>query len=71
MRARRAAACCAQAATGSGASMREAAKIASHCLATASCSARSGNISAAQAGVAAATMLQLVAKLVICSSAGR
>ena len=51
--------------------MREAAKIASHSRSTASVSGRSGNTVRAQAGVAQATMFQLMAKLVISSSEGR
>ena len=52
VRACSAALCPAQAATGSGWSTRDAAKIASHSRATASASGRSGNMRRAQAGEA-------------------
>ncbi len=51
--------------------MRVVKKMASHSLATATSGASSGNIAAAQAGVALATIVQLIACRVINSSAGR
>ena len=51
--------------------MRDVVKIASHNLERATSGASSGNMAAAQAGVAPATMVQLISWRVISSSAGR
>ncbi len=71
MRARSVALWRAHSATGSGASTRQARKIASQSAAVASLSGRSGNTCRAQPGVAAGTRFQLIAKPVMSSSAGR
>jgi hypothetical protein len=70
VRRRSSALCAAQAATGSSRSTRDAAKIASHSRAIEISSGSPGNTARAQAGVAADTMVQFVAKPAISSRAG-
>ena len=65
------ASCAFQLATGSSTLMREVAKIASHNCSIAFDGVASGNMAAAQAGVALATIVQLISWRVISSSAGR